>query len=91
MFIYLFDVYLFIYLIDFVFFFLVVNEKIVEEVVQVLGQGIKEIVVLVMILKWFYVYYLVLENYGYGNFEFISMEKECVEIDIKYVGFIMCQ
>lgn len=67
------------------------NEKIAEEVAQVSGQGIKETVALATILKRPHVHYSVLENHGYGNSELTSMEKECVEIDIKYAGFIMRQ
>lgn len=60
-------------------------------VAQVSGQGIKETVPLGTILKRPHVHYTVLDNHGFGNSELTSMEKECVEIDIKYAGFIMRQ
>lgn len=67
------------------------GEKIAEEVAEVSGQGIKETVPLGTILKRPHVHYSVLENHGYGNPELTDVEKECVEIDIKYAGFIMRQ
>lgn len=67
------------------------GEKIAEEVAEVSGQGIKETLPLGTILKRPHVHYSVLENHGYGNPELTDVEKECVEIDIKYAGFIMRQ
>lgn len=67
------------------------GEKIAEEVAQVSGQGIKETVPLGTILKRPHVHYTVLDKHGFGNPNLTSMDKECVEIDIKYAGFIMRQ
>jgi tRNA uridine 5-carboxymethylaminomethyl modification enzyme len=67
------------------------SDKIAEEVAEVSGQAIREVVPLQTLLKRPHVHYSVLERHGYGNPELTDMEKECVEIDIKYEGFIMRQ
>jgi tRNA uridine 5-carboxymethylaminomethyl modification enzyme len=72
-------------------FVVAVSDKIAEEVAEVSGQAIREVVPLQTLLKRPHVHYSVLERHGYGNPELTDMEKECVEIDIKYEGFIMRQ
>lgn len=67
------------------------SDKIAEEVAEVSGQAIREVVPLQTLLKRPHVHYSVLDGHGYGNPELTDMEKECVEIDIKYEGFIMRQ
>lgn len=67
------------------------GEKIADEVAEISGQGIKETVPLGTILKRPHVHYTVLDKHGFGNPNLTSIEKECVEIDIKYAGFIMRQ
>ncbi|CAK9202644.1 unnamed protein product [Sphagnum troendelagicum] len=67
------------------------SDKIAEEVAEVSGQAIREVVPLQTLLKRPHVHYSVLDRHGYGNPELTDMEKECVEIDIKYEGFIMRQ
>jgi tRNA uridine 5-carboxymethylaminomethyl modification enzyme len=72
-------------------FVFAVSDKIAEEVAEVSGQAIREVVPLQTLLKRPHVHYSVLDRHGYGNPELTDMEKECVEIDIKYEGFIMRQ
>ncbi|KAH8944481.1 hypothetical protein BDL97_13G113000 [Sphagnum fallax] len=67
------------------------SDKIAEEVAEVSGQAIREVVPLQTLLKRPHVHYSVLDRHGYGNPELTDIEKECVEIDIKYEGFIMRQ
>ncbi|CAK9863546.1 unnamed protein product [Sphagnum jensenii] len=67
------------------------SDKIAEDVAEVSGQAIREVVPLQTLLKRPHVHYSVLDRHGYGNPELTDMEKECVEIDIKYEGFIMRQ
>jgi tRNA uridine 5-carboxymethylaminomethyl modification enzyme len=60
-------------------------------VVEVSGQAIQEVVPLQTLLKHPHVHYSVLDSHGYGNPELTDVEKECVEIEIKYEGFIVQQ
>ncbi|KAL2645171.1 hypothetical protein R1flu_012758 [Riccia fluitans] len=64
---------------------------IAEEVVKISGQSISEVVPLELVLKRPHVHYDVLERHGYGDPALTAMDKECVEIDIKYEGFITRQ
>ncbi|OAE24550.1 hypothetical protein AXG93_2415s1290 [Marchantia polymorpha subsp. ruderalis] len=64
---------------------------IAEEVATISGQSINEVVPLELVLKRPHVHYDVLERHGLGDPTLTAMDKECVEIDIKYEGFITRQ
>ena len=67
------------------------NSPISVEVEATSGQKITQMISLADILKRPHIHYDMLEKHGYGDRGLSAAEKEAVEIDLKYSGFIQRQ
>lgn len=67
------------------------DTRLSEKVEELSKQKVTQLISLADILKRPHVHYDLLEDFGHGNKELTNTEKEAVEIELKYSGFIKRQ